>query len=147
MIVRPVKASDMEAWADLRQALWPDAGRDELRSELERFFQGESPYITAAFIAEDGAALGFIELNVRAYTEGCESSPVPHIEGWYVCAHARRHGVGSALMRAAESWARERGYRELTSDTTEDYPLSLSAHERNGFEIVERLIALRKTLT
>jgi aminoglycoside 6'-N-acetyltransferase I len=98
------------------------------------FFHGGSAYIAAAFIAAvDGTPAGFIELNLRPYAEGCESSPVPHIEGWYVVA-------------AAEQWARDRGFTELTSDTTDAYPLSLRAHLANGFVEVERLIALRKKL-
>jgi aminoglycoside 6'-N-acetyltransferase I len=111
------------------------------------FFHGGSPYIAAAFIAAvDGTPAGFIELNLRPYAEGCESSPVPHIEGWYVVDEARHKGVGRALMAAAEQWARDRGFTELTSDTTDAYPLSLRAHLANGFVEVERLIALRKKL-
>lgn len=146
--VRPVELRDLESWAAMRNALWPDATRDDLRADLKTFFEGKSGFITAAFIAEseDNSPLGFIELNLRPYAEGCESSPVPHVEGWYVVPTARQSGAGTQLMHAAENWAIENGYNELTSDTTEQYPLSLRAHASNGFEEVERLIAFRKKL-
>lgn len=146
--VRAAEKRDIAAWAAMRHALWPDATREELRADVERFFCGESPYITAAFVAErdDGVPLGFIELNLRAYAEGCESSPVPHIEGWYVIPTARRIGVGTQLMHAAEEWALAHGFNELTSDTTERYPLSVRAHTSNGFTEAERLITFRKKL-
>jgi hypothetical protein len=33
---------------------------------------------------DQNRALGFIELSIRAYAEGCTSSRVAFIEGWYV---------------------------------------------------------------
>lgn len=38
------------------------------------------------WVAEDasGRLLGFVELSLRPYAEGCASSPVPYIEAWYV---------------------------------------------------------------
>lgn len=131
----------------LRHQLWPNSEIDELKAHVEAFFRHDSPYIAAAFLAHEGdAPLGFIELNVRPYAEGCEFSPVPHVEGWYVVPDARRKGVGGRLMAAAEQWALDRGFSELTSDTTDAYPLSLRAHFANGFVEVERLIALHKKL-
>ena len=132
----------------MRHALWPDAQLEQLLAECNEYVNAGSKWIAAAFIALDeaDAPLGFLELNVRSVAEGCENSPVPHVEGWYVAPNARRTGIGRALMSAAETWAREHGFTEMTSDTTDDYPLSIPAHEANGFEIVERLIALRKRL-
>jgi aminoglycoside 6'-N-acetyltransferase I len=148
MNVRAAEKRDIDTWAAMRHALWPDATRQDPRNDLTAFFEDKSLYITAAFIAEreDGSPLGFIELNLRPYAEGCESSPVPHIEGWYVIPTARQSGVGTALMHAAETWALAHNFHEITSDTTDRYPLSVRAHTANGFKEVERLIAFRKKL-
>lgn len=147
IVVRPIDTSDADEWVRMRHALWPDEEVADLSREVGAFFKGNSKYISAVFIAlTDGKPAGFIELNIRPYAEGCQSSPVPHVEGWYVAAHARRRGVGRKLMAAAEAWATEHGYTELTSDTTEAYPDSVPAHIANGFEEVERLIAFRKNL-
>lgn len=147
MNVRPMERRDLEAWVAMQLELWPDADRAEQLESLEDYFEGGSDFITAAFIAEDNETpLGFLELNLRAYAEGAESSPVPHIEGWFVSEDARRTGVGGALMQAAEQWALANGYHELTSDTTDDYPISPAAHTKLGFVEGDRLITFRKTL-
>jgi aminoglycoside 6'-N-acetyltransferase I len=133
----------------MRAKLWPDAGA-ELARETGAFSRGLTvPNITAVFIAEDElrAAVGFLELALRSFSDGCESMPVPHVEGWYVEPKARGKGVGRALMQAAEDWSTARGFSELASDTELENPASLLAHERCGFQEVERLIKLRKPLT
>jgi aminoglycoside 6'-N-acetyltransferase I len=147
-VIRTFEPSDAQAWAVLRAKLWPHAAAELLR-EANAFATGVPiPNITAVFIAEDDGrrAIGFLELALRSFSDGCDSMPVPHVEGWYVEPEARGKGIGSALMRAAEEWAKERGFTELASDTEIDNGASLRAHERCGFSEVERLIKLRKPL-
>jgi aminoglycoside 6'-N-acetyltransferase I len=93
-----------------------------------------------------GALCGFAEVAERPYADGCATSPVAYPEGWYVDPDWRRATVGAQLVRAAESWARTRGYRELASDTPLDNLISQHAHERLGFIETERLVLYRKTL-
>jgi hypothetical protein len=52
---------------------------------------------------------------------------VAYLEGWYVDRDVRRHGIGAALVHAAEAWARERGYRELASDAPTFWTKRVSA--------------------
>jgi aminoglycoside 6'-N-acetyltransferase I len=131
----------------MRTRLWPDADA-ALEREARDFAGGlPVPTIDVVFIAEgDGRAVGFLELAIRSFSDGCESMPVPHVEGWYVEPHERGKGVGRALIVAAEAWSRERGFTELASDTEIHNEASLRAHQRCGFEEVERLIKLRKAL-
>lgn len=96
---------------------------------------------------ESDVPVGFIELAVRPFADGCDSAPVPHVEGWYVEPGARGRGTGRALMDAAEGWARERGFVELASDTEVHNDGSLAAHMRCGFVETERLIKFRKSLS
>jgi aminoglycoside 6'-N-acetyltransferase I len=90
--------------------------------------------------------VGFAEVSRRAYAEGCETSPVGFLEGWYVVPARRRQGVGRALVAAAEAWARGLGCREFASDTLADNASSTCAHRALGFEEVEVLRCFRKTL-
>jgi aminoglycoside 6'-N-acetyltransferase I len=78
--------------------------------------------------------------------DSCETSPVAYLEGWYVDEDLRRQGVGTALVRAAETWARSKGLKELASDMQLANADSQLAHAALGFIEVERLVAYRKVL-
>ena len=58
----------------------------------------------------------------------------------------RRRGVGTALIRAAEEWARQQGYREFASDARLDNTTSQLAHGALGFIEIERAVLYRKHL-
>jgi aminoglycoside 6'-N-acetyltransferase I len=148
MSIRRIEARDAEGWAAMRTRLRPHQDAGDLARETHAFADGgAATMLDAVFLAEDGEArpLGFLELSIRAFSDG-DSMPVPHVEGWYVEAAARRRGIGRALMIAAEDWARARGFTELASDTELQNVASLKAHGGCGFEEVERLIKLRKSL-
>lgn len=148
MYTRLMLSKDAQAWAAMRNLLWPDQDRSDLAAEVAAFFEGRNAFIEAAFIEIDdsGSPVGFLELGLRPYAEGCISSPVPHVEGWFVLASARGRGAGRRLMSAAEDWARGHGYSELTSDGLLENELGLRAHLGTGFAEVERLVAFHKNL-
>ena len=131
----------------MRQALWPsDAG--EHAREIAAFFDGDRRTLAEVLLAVDdaGTAVGFAELSIRPYAEGCSSDRVAYLEGWYVEPEARREGVGTALVAAAEEWARAQGCTEMGSDTEITNVGSAAAHRRVGFGEVERIICFRKAL-
>jgi aminoglycoside 6'-N-acetyltransferase I len=149
IVIRPVETGDREAWVGMRLALWPDAERDELAEGARRYFEDASyaVFLARVLVAERlGEIVGMIELSLRSIADGCASSPVPYIEGWFVAEKARRQGVGSALVRAAENWARERGASEIASDILIENQVSEAAHKKLGFEEVARMVSLRKSL-
>ncbi len=150
MIVRSAIAADAAAWVALRHALWPDADAGALADEALAFLSGETPpaRLAAVFVAvaTDGALQGMIELSLRPYAEGCDSSPVPYIEGWYVIERHRGRGIGAMLVAAAETWARALGHTEIASDVLLDNGASAAAHKALGFVEVERVILFRKPL-
>ena len=130
----------------MRVALWPflterenDVDSDRILADPDRF---------AVFVAttRDGAVHGFLEASLRAYAEGCDTSPVGFIEGWFVDREVRRQGMGAALVAAAEEWARQRGCTEMASDTTIENVDGQRAHTRLGYSESERLVCFRKSL-
>jgi aminoglycoside 6'-N-acetyltransferase I len=145
--IRPIEQSDSADWQRMRQLLWPSPP-GEHASEIEDYFARDRRDPAHALIAfeESGKAIGFVELSIRAYAEGCYSDRVAYLEGWFVEASARRKGVGAALVKAAEAWARAQGCTELASDTEIDNAVSASAHRALGFEEVNRIICFRKPL-
>lgn len=133
----------------MRHRLWPHADAGDLLNEAHTFVaDANDSTIDAVFVAAEAGSqpAGFIELSIRDFADGCDSMPIPHIEGWYVEPAARRNGVGRDLMRAAEAWARERGFTEIASDTEVENVDSQHAHARCGFEETERLVKFRKAL-
>lgn len=147
MIIRPVQNADREVWLKLRCALWPGGSREEHGEEIECFFAGKAREPQAVLLAErEGEVVGFAELSIRSYAEGCDSDRVAFLEGWYVSAHARRLGIGTALVAAAEKWAVEQGCTEFASDTEVDNEVSRAAHRNCGFEEVAVIRCFRKEL-
>jgi aminoglycoside 6'-N-acetyltransferase I len=94
----------------------------------------------------EGSLAGFVEVGARPYADGCDTSPVGYLEAWYVDPEVRRQGHGRALLAAAEAWARERGYREMASDSSLDNVGSHAAHRRAGYAEVDRVVQFRKPL-
>ena len=146
MRIRPGTEKDLEAWLSLRLALWPETPEAQHRVEMEDILA--DPKDNGVVVCEDdaGRLVGFAEVSLRKWAEGCLSSPVGYLEGWYVAEGARRQGVGGQLVRAAEAWARAKGCSEMASDTDLDNAVSEAAHQRLGYEIAGRVLCFRKEL-
>jgi len=93
-----------------------------------------------------GQLVAFIEVGLRDYAEGCETSPVGYILAWYVDPHVRGQKLGRELIHVAEEWAREKGCTEMASDTWLDNHASIQAHLKMGYYEVDRLVHFVKRL-
>lgn len=146
--IRNATKADANAWLELRHALWPETSVDEHREEIESFLAGTAREPLAVLLAQndDGRIVGFVELSIRPYAEGCNSDRVAFLEGWYVEAESRRHGVGKALVAAAERWGVSQGCTELASDTQVDNEISRIAHGECGFTEVGVIRCFMKEL-
>ena len=145
--VRAATPADRAAWLRMRQLLWPDETGSHA-SEIDTFFAGPRRMPLEAMIAFDAAgdAIGFAELSIRNVAESCTTDRVAYLEGWFVDARWRRQGVGAALVRACEAWAREQGCTEFGSDTEIDNLDSAAAHVALGFTETEQLRTFLKRL-
>ena len=144
MHIREVAPGDATEWAWRRAELWSE----DHEREIAEFFAGSRAACEMVYVIDrgNGRIGGFIELSTRSYAEGCTTSPVAYVEGWYVDADLRRSGVGRKLMEAAESWGREGGHSELASDCGIENEVSFLAHTAIGFEETDRIICFRKEL-
>ncbi len=91
MRIRAVGQSERSAWERMREMLWP-VQPGEHAGEIDRYFAGNLAEPVEVLLAfnERGEAIGFIELSIRAYAEGCSSDRVAFIEGCYVEPAERR---------------------------------------------------------
>lgn len=146
MQIRAVRKSDRAEWLRMRCTLFP--GDDAaIADEIDRFCEGSLPELQKVLVAETARGLaGFVELSIRPHAEGCLTQRVGYVEAWFVDAGARRHGIGAALIAAAEDWARRQGCTEFASDSAVDNEVSALAHRAIGFEEVGLVRCFRKTL-
>ena len=129
----------------MRTLLFHPADPSSLADELDHLMQNP---LTPVFVAErqGGGLCGLLEAGTRPYADGCDTSPVGYIEGWFVDEDERGTGVGRALVAAAEAWAREQGMHEMASDTAISNEAGLKAHMALGYREIERVIHLAKEL-
>ncbi len=146
MRVRSIESNDWPEWRRMARALLPDEAPEDYEADIRALEQrGDA----AVFVAgrPDGSVCGYVEVGSRPYADGCATTPVGYIEAWYVDPDVRRSGYGRALLTAAESWARSRGYSEMASDALIDNTVSYEAHIRSGYSEVERIVQFRKALS
>lgn len=143
--IRRAAPEDKQEWIRMRQGLWPDAPLEYLNFDLDELLADPD---AAVFVASDshGQLIGLIEAGLRAYGEGCETTPVGYIEAWYVDPHVRGQKLGRELVQIAEQWAREKGCTEMASDTWLENDVSIAAHLKLGYWEAERLVHFVKRL-
>jgi len=134
----------------LRHALWPEGSVAEHEAELEGILRGawSEIYPYTIFVAcDEGHPIAFAEVTLRSRADGCDPlRPVGYLEGWFVATTHRRRGIGTALLHAAEDWARGQGCTEMASDTWADNEVSQRAHAALGFGVVDRVVNFKKAL-
>ncbi len=145
MNVRLAATEDKPEWLRMRLLLWPEVGPAELSTEMDQMLQDA---LTPVFVLErpEGGLGGFLEAGTRKFAEGCITTPVGYIEGWFVDDDLRGRGFGHQLVRAAEDWARSQGLKEMGSDTWLGNEGSIRAHLAMGYHETERVVHFAKTL-
>lgn len=136
---------DRAEWLRMRTMLFPDCSREQNEREMDACLASD---LDAIFVAQrpSGGLCGFVEAAVRPWAVNCEATPVGYLESWYVDADFRRLGIGRALVRAAEGWARSKGCRQMASDAELPNITSRQAHVRLGYEETIRLVLYKKDL-
>src|SRR5205807_2334246 len=104
VVIRGARPEDRSEWLRMRRALWDDCPDEQ---QVREMGENLSSDVDEVLVAErpGGGLCGFLEAATRSRANGCDSTPVGYIEGWYVDEDVRRQGVGRALVGAAEAWA------------------------------------------
>jgi aminoglycoside 6'-N-acetyltransferase I len=145
--IETCESADHPGWLALRQALWPQASREDHLAEMRLLAADRRRYVNFVAYSPSLEAVGLAEASMRNdYVNGTESSPVAFLEGLYVVPPARRHGVAASLIAAVAVWARGTGCRELASDAVLENAISHVVHRALGFEETERAVFFRRKL-
>ncbi len=75
-----------------------------------------------------------------------EADPVAEIGGLVVDAGTRRQGIGHALLREAEKWARGRGCSTMRIRANTMRTEAKPVYERMGYQVVESQWVFQRTL-
>lgn len=148
MTIRPYQPSDLAEWMRMRRELWPELPADEAaqRADCEALLARSNSIVLVAQRPESLSLCGFLEAGEREFADGCDTSPVAYLEGWFVDTDLRGKGIGTQLVRAAEAWAVANGYQEFASDALLENIASQQAHTALGFVEVERAVRYAKRL-
>ena len=132
--------------SDLKKAIANEQYEEaaQFRDEILEFSGNESFKAWGAWL--EGELGGFAEVFIRPFANGCESRPVPFLEGIWVKQSQRGSGIARKLIATVESWASQNGFSEMGSDVDLSNTDSQRAHENWGFEETERVVYYRKNL-
>ena len=137
MPVRVARPGDEAGLARLDAAAWTPASgfpsvAERVNDPFFTFFTDDSPP-EAHLVAElDGRLAGYI--RIKPVTPLRENAHVLGIVGLAVAPGARRRGVASALLAAAEQHARARGARKLSLRVLSTNETAMHLYERHGFQ-------------
>jgi GNAT superfamily N-acetyltransferase len=100
---------------------------------LDDFFDAGMQGSTLLIAEDAGRAAGFAFLE--HHTDYFTGERHGHLGMLAVTEAAEGHGVGAALLRAAEEWARAQGYAKLTLNVFEGNARARRAYERAGYRV------------
>ncbi|MBI2780684.1 MAG: GNAT family N-acetyltransferase [Chloroflexi bacterium] len=106
-------------------------------AESRRFWQEREPRDVALVADADGRVVGMVELWLRRPKDP-NNARVPRVEahlGISVASAARGQGVGTALMLAAEEWARAHGADRMDLGVDAANEGAKRLYERLGYEV------------
>jgi aminoglycoside 6'-N-acetyltransferase len=146
-VIRPATPEDDEALVELQNAsavhhaaIDPDRWRvptlEEERAS-RRHWHAAKPRDEALVAVADGRVIGMVELWLKR-PRGPRGARIPRVKvdlGISVAPDWRGQGVGSALLEAAEDWARAHGAERMVLDLAANNTGAQRLYERLGYRV------------
>ena len=140
--IRPAADEDVVALASLSAQLGYPSDANAMRERLRRVRDLE---IGQVFVAVGAASrvVGWMHV-VERFT--LEDEPFVEIAGLIVDETVRSAGVGAALLRVAESWAREQGHARMRVRSNVIRQRAHEFYKREGYAEKKRQVVFEKSL-
>ena len=140
--IRAMTAADVAAAARLATQLGYPSTSKQVARRFDAIQAAADSQVLVA-VDESGAMVGWIHIFGNRLLE---SEPDAEIGGLVVDESVRGRGVGSALVLAAESWARERGYSVVSVRSNVVRREAHEFYQERGYGVVKTQVKFRKTL-
>ena len=128
--IRQAEAADAAVVARLCGQLGYEVTLSQVLAHLERHRSEASQCLLVALL--ETAVVGWLEVGVR---DAVENGSWAEVSGLVVEASQRGHGVGSALLGAARTWAVGQGLKRLRVRTRVERTEAARFYEKNGFRL------------
>ena len=125
-VIRDFKTDDFETLWRMDQECFPP-GIAYSKQELKSYIRHRGSFTLVAADGTDSTVGGFIVAH---------SGPTGHVITIDVISTARRTGVGSLLLQAAEDRLRAEGSRAVGLETAVDNLSALSFYKRHGYSVI-----------
>jgi ribosomal-protein-alanine N-acetyltransferase len=125
-VIRDFTTEDFDTLWQMDQECFPP-GVAYSKPELKAYMRNRGAFTLIAADAADGSIGGFIVAS---------GGPSGHIITIDVAKTARRSGVGSLLLQAAEKRLAARGSRYIGLETAVDNVAALSFYKRHGYSVI-----------
>ncbi|MGC4038873.1 MAG: GNAT family N-acetyltransferase [Chitinophagaceae bacterium] len=145
MIIEELSTHNLGYFTNLVLELWPDCEFEEEYDYYKSLIQSEKE--VCYLIRKDEIFIAFIHLALRSeYVEGADDLPVAYIEGIYVQPNYQKNGIAMQLVARAEDWAKQKGAKQIASDTSLTNIPAIAFHKKAGFTEAERIVCFIKDL-
>ena len=88
--IRPDESGDSGEWLRMRRTLWPEIAIDDEVADAAEWLARPDAVVLVAERSNAVGLAGFVEIGERPHADGCSTSPVAYLEGWYVDEDVRR---------------------------------------------------------
>ena len=140
LIIRKVKLKDSESIVSLTEELDYQIKNEEIKNKIERISLNLEQEV---FIAEYKYVIGWMHISL---VEPFESNPFVEIRGIVVNEQYRGLGIGTKLIKTAESWAKSKDCNLIRIRTNIKRIETRDYYKRQGFGSKKTQEVFEKTI-
>jgi aminoglycoside 6'-N-acetyltransferase I len=145
MEIQALAENNLTNLINLVLELWPECSFDEEYNSYKNILNAGNE--TCYLVKENEAHIAFIHLSIRTdYVEGATAFPVGYIEALYVKPDHQQKGIAKLLVAQGENWSKQKGCKEMASDTELNNTGAIAFHKKLGFEEANRIVCFIKNI-